>query len=239
MVYSAASAVRNGMLYIGDQAGKFFALDLKTGKEKWNYEAAGQIYGANFYQDHVLFGAQDGTLHCLTQETGKLVWKFQIEDQIRCSPSIVQGRAFLVGCDGKLHIIDVTQGKEVGAIPLDAPAGTTAAASGKLMFFGTSSGEFLAVNWEKPEKIWSYQDRGRQKAISGSAALTDAAVFVPGEDRTLRAFDPATGKELWKASFKAKFESSPVVVGERIYIGGHDGFLDRVEYRDWQERMVL
>ena len=168
-------------------------------------------------------------MHCLTRTDGKLVWKFQIEDQIRCSPSIVEGRAFLVGCDGKLHIIDVEKGKEAAVVPLNSPAGSTAAAGGERIFFGTSSGEFLAVDWQKAEKLWSFWDRARQQPISASAALTDDAVYIAGEDRTLRRFKLDGGEVIWKLQMRAKLESSPVVVGQRLFLGGHDGKLHAVD----------
>jgi outer membrane protein assembly factor BamB len=227
--FSACAAVDDGTLYVGDIDGKFYAFDAKNGSTKWSYEASGKIYSANFNGPHVLFGAEDGTMHCLTRADGKLVWKFQIEDQIRCSPTIVSGRAFLVGCDGKLHIIDVDKGKEAAVVSLNSPAGSTAAASGDRIYFGTSSGEFLAVDWKKAEKLWSFQDRARQQPISASAALTDDAVYVAGEDRTLRAFKLDSNDTVWKLQMRAKLESSPVVVGQRLYLGGHDGKLHAVD----------
>jgi outer membrane protein assembly factor BamB len=227
--FSAATAIRNGLVYVGDQDGMFYALSAKNGDVLWKHEGRGQLYGANFHQDRVLFGAQDGTLHCLHSKTGEPIWTFQIPDQIRCSPSVVDGHAFLVGCDGKLHIIDIAAGKSAGEVPLNAPAGSTAAASGDWIYFGTSAGEFLCVDWKKRQVIWTFQDKARQQPISGSAALTADAVYVPGEDRTLRAFRAVDGNDLWKQSFKAKLDGSPVVVGERLWIGGHDGRITALE----------
>ena len=51
---------------------------------------------------------------CLDADTGKLVWKHEIDDQIRCSPTVVEDRAFIAGCDGKLHMIALDDGTEVG-----------------------------------------------------------------------------------------------------------------------------
>ncbi len=227
--FAAAAAVDAGVLYVGDVDGKFYAFDAKDGSTKWSYEAAGKIHSANFNGPHVLFGAEDGTMHCLTRADGKLVWKFQIEDQIRCSPTIIGNRAFLVGCDGKLHIIDVDKGKVAATVPLNSPAGATAAAGGDRIFFGTSSGEFLAIDWKKAEKLWSFWDRGRQAEISASAALTDDAVYMAGEDRILRAFKADSGEPLWKLTMRARLQSSPVIVGNRLYLGGHDGKLHAVD----------
>ena len=66
---------------------------------------------ANFYKGNVLVGSQDATLYCFGARTGKVIWKHQIEDQIRGSPTVVEDRCFVAGCDGKLHIIDLKTGK--------------------------------------------------------------------------------------------------------------------------------
>ncbi|MDX1963612.1 MAG: PQQ-binding-like beta-propeller repeat protein [Pirellulales bacterium] len=221
--FSGAVAVRDGLVYVGNQAGLLLALDAATAKTVWEYQARGQLYGANFAGDRVLCGSQDGVLHCLNAKTGEKLWTFQIPDQIRCSATISQGHAFLVGCDGQLHVIDIQEGKSVRDIPINAPAGSTAAAAGDLIYFGTSAGEFLCINWRTGDTIWNFQDKARQQQISGSAALTDKTVFVPGEDKTLRAFRANDGKDLWKYTFRGKLDASPVVAGERVFIGAHDG----------------
>ena len=51
----------------------------------------------NFFADHVLIGSQDATLYCLNADSGKLVWKHAIDDQIRCTPTVVENRAFVAG----------------------------------------------------------------------------------------------------------------------------------------------
>ena len=99
--FIASPAVRDGRLYIGDYDGRFFCYETASGKLLWQFEAQAEIdSSANFYQENVLVGSQDATLYCLNAKTGSLVWKHMIEDQIRCTPTIVENRAFLAGCDG-------------------------------------------------------------------------------------------------------------------------------------------
>ena len=51
--------------------------------------------------------------------SGKLAWKYAIGDQIRCSPTVVDGRAMVAGCDGKLHIIRLDDIRDVAPPPLE------------------------------------------------------------------------------------------------------------------------
>ena len=68
---------------------------------------------ANFHAGRVLFGSQDSFLYCLNAESGKLVWKYQSPNQIRCFPTVTDNRALVAGCDGQLHVIDLEKGAAV------------------------------------------------------------------------------------------------------------------------------
>ncbi|HZZ30094.1 MAG TPA: PQQ-binding-like beta-propeller repeat protein [Pirellulales bacterium] len=222
--FTAAAAVRDGRVYIGDMDGNFLCLDAQTHEKKWTATAGAEIdSAANFYHDVVLFGSQDTTLYCCNAASGKQQWTHQIGDQIRCSPTVVEDCCFLAGCDGKLHVIDLHDGQETGAVEIAAPTGSTPAASGELIYFGTEGGTFLCVNWKRLEKVWDWQDRLRGQSIRSSAALTDKAVIFGGRDKMVHALDPKTGDKRWDFITKGRVDSSPVVVGQRVFFGSADG----------------
>ncbi|HTQ38955.1 MAG TPA: PQQ-binding-like beta-propeller repeat protein [Pirellulales bacterium] len=222
--FTAAAAVRDGLVYIGDMDGNFFCLDARTGEKKWTATAGAEIdSAANFYHDKVLFGSQDATLYCFDAKTGQKQWTHQIGDQIRCSPTVVDDCCFLAGCDGKLHVIDLHDGKETGAVEIAAPTGSTPAATGELIYFGTEGATFFCLNWKQLKEIWSWQDKLRGLPIRSSAALTPQAVVFGGRDKIVHALDPKTGEKLWDFPTKGRVDSSPVVVGRRVFVGSADG----------------
>ena len=144
----------------------FLPLDAKTSEKKWTATAGAEIdSAANFYHDNVLFGSQDNTLYCDDAKTGQPQWKQTIGDQIRCSPTVVQDVCFLAGCDGKLHVIDLHNSQETGAVEIAAPTGSTPAASGDLIYFGTEGAPFFCIDWKQLKKVWSWQDRARGQSI--------------------------------------------------------------------------
>ena len=231
--FTSSPAVRDGRVYIGDSDGKFYCLSAGlptaearavSGKLEWAYDCGGEINSsANFYQDKILVGSQDATLYCLTK-SGKLAWKYSISDQIRCTPTVVENRAFLAGCDGKLHIIDLDHGTSLATVSIDAPTGATPAVLGDYAYFGTQGSLFFAVDWKKAEIAWRYKSE-RAMPFQSSAAVTDSLVFVGGQDKLVHAIDTKTGDKVWTYSTKARVDSSPVVVGNRIFVGSSDGRL--------------
>jgi outer membrane protein assembly factor BamB len=224
MGFNTAAAVRDGRVYIGDIDGNFYCLDAKTGEKKWSAKAEGEINSAaNFHGDHVLFGSQDATLYCLDAKTGEERWKHRIGDQIRCSPTVIQDHCFLAGCDGKLHVIDLANGEETGSIEIESPTGSTPAATGELIYFGTEGSTFFCLDWKQPKEIWRWQDKVRRLPIRSSAAVNTEAVVFGGHDKMVHARNPKNGDVLWDFTSKGRIDGSPVIVGNRVFIGSADG----------------
>ncbi|MBL8828873.1 MAG: PQQ-binding-like beta-propeller repeat protein, partial [Planctomycetaceae bacterium] len=221
--FKAAAAVREGRVFIGDCDGAFVCLDAKTGEKIWGKSTDAEISaGANFYQDRVLFGSQDGSLFCCQASDGKELWKYAIENQIQCMPTVVENRVFLAGCDGNFHVIDIDTGKAVAVLPINDPTNATPAAVGDMVYFGTQGASFLAVNWKKPEITWTYEPR-RKSPFQSSAAVKDGIVVIGGRDRQLHAIDAADGKLKWSFPSKTQIDASPVIVGDRVFVGTGDG----------------
>ena len=241
--FSASPAVKDGRIYIGDLDGIFYCIG-QDGKKKWEYSAEAEIDScANFYQDKVLFGSQDSKLYCLNAESGELVWKFAIDDQIRCTPTIVENRAFVAGCDGRLHVIDLDQGKEVGAVDI-AQTGATAAALGARVFCGTQQGIFFGVDWKRLETTWQ-KDSG--SPIQSSPAIgttqTNRSVVIFGtQARKVIALACDNGETVWEFTAHSKIDSSPVVVGPRVLVPGTDGRLYQLKVDDgtkiWEKQFA-
>jgi outer membrane protein assembly factor BamB len=173
----------------------------------------------------VIFGSQDTRLYCLNADSGQLVWKFAIADQIRCMPTVVGDRSFVAGCDSTLHIVDLTSGKEAGAVPIEAPTGVTPAVLGDNVYFGNEGGSLFAVNWKDAQVTWKVEDKGTSQPYRSSPAVEAGIVVVGSRSRKVEAFDTKTGNELWSFSTKQRIDSSPVIVGSRVYVGAADGRL--------------
>jgi outer membrane protein assembly factor BamB len=235
--FIASPSVRGELLYLGDIDGKFYAFDRKAGGQpKWTFQADAQIdSGANFWKDNLLFGSQDANLYCLNATSGELVWKFAIQDQIRCMPTVVGDRSFVAGCDSSFHIIDLTQGKEVAAVPIEAPTGVTPAVLGDLVFFGTESGALFGVNWKEAKVAWKVEDKASAQPMRGSPAVQEGILVVGTRSRRVQAHNPATGEELWTFATKQRVDSSPVIVGQKVYVGAADGRLYALELKSGKE----
>jgi len=71
--------VAEGLLFVARKAAHtLYALENKTGKERWRFTTGGPIDSPpTVYRGLVLFGCADGYLYCLRASDGKLAWRFR------------------------------------------------------------------------------------------------------------------------------------------------------------------
>ncbi len=222
--YETAPAYKDGHIYIGDLDGVFYCLDTK-GQLVWKYQTDGAIQSsANFYKDLVLFGSQDTKLYALDAKTGKKAWDLETADQVRCSATVVDRRAFVAGCDGALHSVNLDDGKEINSVVIQSPTGVTPAVLGDVAYVGTEQAGVFAIDWTKAVVKWHFNPEGSLATRSSPAVNKDHVVFGSRE-RRVYSLNPESGKTNWTATLKANINSSPVIVGDRVYVGSEDGRL--------------
>jgi outer membrane protein assembly factor BamB len=135
-VVTATPAVVDEVVYVGDWAGTFYALDFETGEELWTYEAAihptvyaGQIVSSAAVVDVegerlVYFGAGK-TMHALRADDGSEVWSHELgalgdddePTEIESSPVVADGKV-VFGYDAHDR-----PGFATGVVALDAATG--------------------------------------------------------------------------------------------------------------------
>ena len=225
--FKAAPTVAAETVYLGDEDGMMHAVDRRTGKAKWKFRTGAEIAGSvALVGEKVIFGSHDSFLYCLKASDHSLVWKpFQTENFINCSTAIEADYTFIAGCDTKVRVINIVSGKEVSEVPLGEGAYLIAspAVLGNILYVGTHDGRVVAVDWRKQRVVWTFTDPNHPLEYRSSAAVTDKFVILGGYDKELHCLDRKTGNQVWSFKTRARIESSPVVVGERVFFGSGDG----------------
>jgi outer membrane protein assembly factor BamB len=87
----------------------FSAIDLQTGKEKWNYKAGYYIYTSPLIINKAVFtGSHDGNLYCFDKETGRKNWQYRTEGAILSSPVYDEANIYVGSDDGNLYAFENT-----------------------------------------------------------------------------------------------------------------------------------
>ena len=119
--------VRDGVIYVTGSYSRLFAVDSHTGQKKWQYDAHlpdGIMpccdvvnRGAALYDNLVIFGTLDAKLVALDRETGKVVWKKDIEDykagySFSAAPMIVKGKVITGVSGGEFGVVGKVEARD-------------------------------------------------------------------------------------------------------------------------------
>lgn len=108
-VFLCSPAIWEDRVYVGFDGGRFWALDARTGKEAWHFDAPDAIRSAPSVsaQDSIVyFGCNDGHLYALDAQAGQEKWKFKTGGKVTSSPSIYDGVIYVGSNDGCLYALE-------------------------------------------------------------------------------------------------------------------------------------
>jgi outer membrane protein assembly factor BamB len=111
------------LVYVGANNGRFYGLDLQTGKSKWVFEEGKAIKDtATLIGDSICFGSWSGKVYCLNAQTGKKNWEAQLDGRTRTSPTLFPDLNYLVTATegGTIYALRVSDGSEVWKIKTGA-----------------------------------------------------------------------------------------------------------------------
>ncbi|MEM8812234.1 MAG: PQQ-dependent methanol/ethanol family dehydrogenase [Pseudomonadota bacterium] len=130
--------IYDGMMYITGSYSRLYAIDVKTGKEVWQYDARlpeGILpccdvvnRGAAIYGDKVYFGTLDARIVALDAKSGDVVWRKKIADykagySYTAAPLIVNGLVITGNSGGEFGIVGAVQARdaETGELVWERP----------------------------------------------------------------------------------------------------------------------
>ncbi|QDU58571.1 outer membrane protein assembly factor BamB family protein [Aeoliella mucimassa] len=236
--FLSAAAIDGDHLFVGDYNGVLRCLAMADGTERWQVELSAELMaGPMVHQGKVLATTESGHFTKHEADTGKQIGEFVIDAPLRCTPTIVDGRAMLAGCDSKLHAIDIETFKEVDSLEIDGPTGCTPAAIGSRIYFGTEEGSFFAIDTGKSpfEVLWKYVDRRRRQGIRTAAAVSDKLAIYGSQGKAVFAIDVTTGKSAWTFPTRTRVDSSPVIAGSVAVAATQRGKLHLIDLESGEE----
>jgi len=234
--------VLDGTVFLGSSDANLYALNAADGKLKWKYATGDKILGGanhakapNSEGTWLLVGSYDSNLHCIDAATGKAVWTHPTDNYINGTPALLpSGEVLFGGCDSYIHVLALTDGKELRQIESEAYIASSVAVRDGVGYVGNYGNLVIAFDPKSGGVKWKYRDRNFP--YFSSAALTADRVIIGGRDKRLHAIDRTTGKAVWTFQTRGQVDSSPVVMGDTVVVGSQDGRLYCVNVADGQER---
>lgn len=264
-----AVSTRHGLIIVGTGEGQVRAYALADGALAWTYihgepfetavtlfdapspvasaasrgspAPSGERGGDHPGHELAILGSRDGTLLALDAARGSLVWKTELEGDMRAPAQRGGDLVVVTTAANKVFALELATGKAMWSAGRPAPAGLTVVGhaapcvAGDIVYAAFSDGYVEAYSVADGTRLWS-----RPLSVSGGEfADADAApilhadrLFVASYSDGVYALDPKDGRTLWTRSAPAV--RSLAVIGGRVVAGSGDGWvwgLDEVDGR--------
>jgi outer membrane protein assembly factor BamB len=219
-------------LYVGAWDHGVHALNAKTGKRIWRFQANNEVNtSAAWWRGRIIIGDDSGTLYALSAKSGRLLWSSGAGTEFwYATPTIAYGRVYIGNTDGTMYVYGAKSGRLLWARPLGTYIYGAAAVYRRKVFVGTYDGQFYALDAATGDTRWQIDAQG---AVHAAPTVVDGLVYYavcstcgseaqrsvargPDATHAVRARD---GKRVWR--FAAGKYANPVVADEkRIYVTG-------------------
>ena len=218
-----APALSNDYLYVGDNSGKVYQLDQKTGKKNWEFQTGGAVIGSPLYVPGKIYvSSTDGKVYCLKATNGQKLWEYQTGGAVLTAPVLAEGKIFVGSSDFNLYALNAENGQEIWRFATGNTIMHRVAYGEGTVFFGSWDQKFYAVDAETGEEKW-------QQALGSSAYYAPAAsaplyyegnVFISTPSNKVYAFKGDTGEKVWEVSAASGLSSPVIFNGAIIYSTG-------------------
>lgn len=199
--------------------GELIAFNADTGAVRWRKQLAPSESSPLVHQGRVYVGDWSGRVYAFDVRTGRLLWTFETDGEVKGGLAASGGRVFVGSYDNHLYSLNATTGKQLWRAATQERLGnrgrfysTPAIAYGRV-YIGATDGKVYSFGAASGRLLWS---QGTGSYVYSSPAVWERLVFAGSYDGQFYAFDAATGDVRWR--FKGgKVSGSPTVMAGLVY----------------------
>ena len=192
-------------LYIGDDVGVMYSLNLKDGTTNWTFDTGMRIIGSPAVSDGVVvLGSANYNIYGLDTKTGKELWHIATNQAVMGAATIHDGVAYIGGGDGRMFAIDIYSGEVKWAFDeLKNYVLTRPLVYNDKLYFGTWDTHFYALNLADGSLAWKWNNGRSNPKLSPASVWPVAAngrIFITAPDRYFTCLDAETGEQIWRTN---------------------------------------
>jgi len=177
---------------------------------------------AVLYDQHLYIGSMDGSLYCITADTGSKVWEFETEGSIRSSPSVYKNRVYIGSTDYNVYCLDATTGQKLWTYPTNYHIYSSPTVFSDRAFIGSNDGNIYCLNATTGQKQWNVTTGS---FVFSSPAVEDNYMYIGSGDHHLYCLNISTGQIVWRYCTDGVIFSSPSINENKVFVGSSDGYL--------------
>ena len=190
-------------LFIGDDVGVMYSLNLRSGKTNWSFDTGMRIVGSPAVSEGVVvFGSANYNIYGLDAETGKELWHITTQQAVMGAATIYKGIAYIGGGDGRMFAIDIKTGDVKWSFDeLKNYVLTRPLVYNDKLYFGCWDTYMYALNLADGSLVWKWNNGNGNPKLSPASVWPVAAngkLFITAPDRYFTCLDAETGEQIWR-----------------------------------------
>ncbi len=239
----ARPIVADGFVFAMDAEFEISAFEVPTGNPVWTFtpevpEEDEESFGGGLAYDggRVFMSTGFGKLIAVRADNGTELWRSDLPGPSRSSPTVGNGRVYVVTIDNQTVVFDTETGKKLWThTGISESAGLLGGGSpalvGDTVIAPYSSGELVALRVNNGRVLWtdSLVSVRRTDTLStvahirGHPVVDQGAVYAVSQSGRLVAIDLRTGARVWERAIGGS--ETPWVAGNFVYILSNEGDL--------------
>ncbi len=226
--------VEDDSIYVGSDAGIFYALSCHDGSIRWQHRVGYIPFGKGIFSSpasgwgHVFFGAYDGNVYALDAKNGKQKWIYRDADWVGSSPAVAYDLGLIfIGTEfglwskkGGIVALDAQTGAEkwaVRSMPEYTHGSPLYVSREKAVYIGSNDGTLFAFNAKNGSVLWTYKTKGAIKETGCYDPIT-RLVFFGSHDGRLYALNARTGALQWSYDTGEAIYAAPCIYKDTVII---------------------
>lgn len=222
------------LVMFGSDDMSFYAVDYRTGRLNWSFQAKGRFRSTSRIAHNVAFvGCDDGKVYALSLANGRQMWAYDMNSPVRVRP-FVTNELVIAGCEGG-ELVGITLSgarkwsyrtrKGISSAPTVDDEGTC--------FIGAGDGFLYALDGATGYNAWRFRTNG---PIFSSPVEHKGYVYFGSADGVVYSVNTQSSRERWKFTAAKPFVGGGVIHRGLLYIGNTDGYLYCLDVESGKER---
>lgn len=185
--------IYNDTAYFTTDFGHLYAIDLKSGKEKWKAELRYlRGFAPAVAYDLILVGSEN-YLIALDINTGQEKWKFNAYDPVGSTPLIESGIVYFGSVNKVFYAVDLDTGMKMWEFRTEGYVQTSPATFEGVIVFGSNDSHIYALDMETGKKIWKF----KAESVPSTPVISNGKVYFSDWNGNLYAVDFKIGMGKW------------------------------------------
>ena len=229
-----APVVAYGRLYVGNQAGRFFALNGENGRTSWQHRFGRCIASSPTVGKGVVYQGLRGGYPCargghagatgemvaMSAGSGHIRWRFAT-GAIESSPALVGNLLYFGTWSRRVYALNVKTARPRWTSAVNSEVHGAPAVAGGSVYVTTTAGSLYAFDRMTGRLRWQRSDG--TEAFYAGPTVAKGRVYAANTNGTVYAYSARTGGLLWARRVGTYVYTNPAVVHGRVFVGTYSG----------------